>query len=80
MEEEIRSLKEEISLLTSNVELLERKERQRKAMLWVKLLLKIVLILASIYGIYRAYDYLVKEVPNIMEEKIKELNPFSKYT
>ena len=76
MEQEISELKEEISLLTKKVEILENNEKKRKAFGYVKILIKIILTLAIIYGVYRGYEYVVKEIPNIMEEKIKDLNPF----
>ena len=79
MELEIEELKEEISLLTEKVEILERKERQRKSMFYVKLLIKFVLLASAVYGAFKLYDYVVREVPNIMENKIKELNPLNKY-
>ncbi len=80
MESEIEELREEVDLLTRKVELLEKKENQRKAMFYVKLLIKVILILVTIYGAYRAYDYVVKELPSIIDEKIKDLNPLKKYT
>ncbi len=76
MEKEIDSLREEVNLLTKKVEILESKENKRRALGYVKVLVKIIMILAVIYGVYRGYEYVVKEIPQIMEEKIKELNPF----
>ena len=78
MEEEIRELKDEISLLTRKVEILESKENKRRAYAYVKILIKIILVLAVIYGVYRGYEFVVKEIPNIITEKVKELNPLKK--
>lgn len=80
MEEEIRELRQEISILNKKVEILEHKESKRRAYFYLRLLFKIILILALAYGVWRGYEYVSKELPNIMEEKIKELNPLKKFT
>ena len=79
MELEIQELKEQISVLTEKVEILEKKENRRKAFTYAKILIKVILIIVTIFSIYQGYQYLVKELSNIMEEKIKELNPLNKY-
>jgi len=78
--EELEELKEEVELLNRKVLILEKKENKRKAMVYVKILVKIIITLAIIYGVYRGYEYVVKEIPHIMEEKIKELNLVKKNT
>ncbi len=78
--EELEELKEEVELLNRKVHILEKKENKRKAMVYVKILVKIIITLAIIYGVYRGYEYVVKEIPHIMEEKIKELNLVKKNT
>ena len=80
MEREIEELKQELMILNKKVEILERKENTRRVISYVKVLVKIILIMALAYGAWRGYEYVVKEVPNIMEEKIKELNPLKKFT
>ncbi len=80
METEIRELRQEISILNKKVELLEKKENKRRAYFYLRLLFKIILIFAVVYGVWRGYEYVVKEIPNIMEEKIKELNPLKRFT
>ena len=80
MEEEILELKEEIGLLREKVNILERKENNRKAYGYLKILSKIILIGVLAYGGYRAYRYVIDELPNIIEEKIKDLNPLKKFT
>lgn len=80
MEREIEELKQEIVVLTKKVEMLEKKENQRRIAFYLKLLFKIILIGLFAYGVWRGYEYVSKEIPNIMEEKIKELNPLKKFT
>lgn len=80
MEREIEELKREITVLTKKVEMLEKKENQRRITFYLKLLFKIILIGLFAYGVWRGYEYVSKEIPNIMEEKIKELNPLKKFT
>jgi hypothetical protein len=77
MDLELQALKEEVSLLTQKVEILEKKENRRKAFTYVKILVKVILILGAMYGIYWGYQYLSKELPRMMEEKIKEINPIN---
>ncbi len=78
MEKELDDLRDEIDYLTKRIETLESAENKRKAAFYIKLLVKIVLVCLFAYGVWRGYDYVVHEVPNIMEEKIKELNPLKK--
>ena len=80
MEREIEELKQELMILNKKVEILERKENTRRVISYVKVLVKVILIAALAYGAWRGYEYVVNEVPNIMEEKIKELNPLKKFT
>ena len=77
MEKEIMELREEISLLTRKVEILERKENNRKAFGYVKILAKGIMIAALAFGAYWGYKYVVNELPNIIVEKVKDLNPLS---
>ena len=80
MELEIEELKEEVELLSKKVEILEKKENYRKAYSYTKVIIKIVLIGLFAYGAYLGYEYITKELPNVIEEKIKDLNPLRKYT
>ncbi len=73
MEDEIMELKEEIGFLSHRIEILEKTEKKRHAFFYVKILVKVILILLSVYGIWKGYEYLSKEIPSIMEEKIKEI-------
>ena len=74
MERELEELKEEVSLLTKKVEILEKKENRRKAATYVKILFKVILIIAVIYGAYWGYNYVSKELPNIIVEKVKDMS------
>ena len=65
---------------TEKQEILEKKENQRRVYFYLRLLFKIILILGVAYGIWKGYEYVVKEIPNIMEEKIKEINPLKRFT
>ena len=80
MNSEIEVLREEVNLLARKVEILEKKENHRKAYAYLKVLVKVILIAALSYGVYWGYKYAVKEIPNIIEEKIKDLNPLKKFT
>ena len=76
--EDIEKLEEEITILKKRISVLERKENNRKALSYIKIIIKVILIVAFLFGIWRGYEYLVHEIPNMMEEKIKDLNPFKK--
>jgi len=76
--EDIEKLEEEIIILKKRISVLERKENNRKALSYIKIIIKVILIVAFLFGIWRGYEYLVHEIPNMMEEKIKDLNPFKK--
>ncbi len=76
--EEIEELKEEIEVLNKRIGILERKENNRRALNYIKIIIKVVLIVAALYGIWRGYEYVVHEIPNMLEEKIKDLNPLKR--
>lgn len=76
MKDEVLELKEEIEILNKRISILEKKENRRRAFTYIKILVKVLLIGALIFGIWKGYEYVTHEVPNMMEEKIKELNPF----
>ena len=75
---EIDDLKEEIEILKKRINILEKNENRRKAYKDTKIIVKIILIVFIFYGMYKGYDYVVHEIPNMMEEKIKKINPFKK--
>ena len=75
MENEIMELREEINTLNARIDSLETINRRRKAFTYAKILVKVALILLTIYGVWRGYEYVTSEVPKMLEEKIKDLNP-----
>lgn len=78
MNNEVLELKDEIELLNERISVLEKRDNRRRSLSYIKIIIKIVLIGAIIFGIWRGYEYVVHEIPNMMEEKIKDLNPFRK--
>lgn len=78
MSDEVLELKEEIETLNKRISVLEKRENKRRALAYIKLAIKIILIGAIIFGIWRGYEYVSHELPNMVEEKIKDLNPFRK--
>ncbi len=74
MEKELDELREEVALLNKKVSILEKKENNRKALGYLKILFKVILILAVIYGSYRAYNYVVNDLPDVIVDKVKDLS------
>ena len=75
MNSEVNKLKEEIELLNKRINVLEKKESRRRSLIYLKALGKLLVIGALVFGVWRGYEYVVNEVPRMMEEKIKDLNP-----
>ncbi len=78
MNPEVEKLKSEIELLKKRINSLEGRENRRRAFKYFKMIIKICLIGLILFGIWRGYDYMVNGIPNIIEEKISDLNPFKK--
>ena len=78
MSEDVLELQNEIETLNKRISVLEKRESQRRALSYLKLIIKILLIGALAFGIWKGYEYVVHEIPNMMEEKINSLNPFKK--
>lgn len=78
MERNIEELEEEISLLKKRISILEGKENRRKAFSYAKIIVKIVLIGLFLFGIWKGYDYIVNEIPQLIQNEINDLNPFKK--
>ncbi len=76
--EEIEDLKNEIEILNKRISILERKENNRRAYKYLKLIIKVVMLLLFAYGLWRGYEYVVNELPNMIEDRIKSINPFNK--
>ena len=75
---EVQELKNEIEFLKKRVSSLEKKENRRTSFKYLKIIIKIILIVLLFYGLWRGYDYLVHGVPDMLNEKIKEIIPFRK--
>ena len=78
MEKEIQSLKKEILILKERINVLEGKEHRRSIKKSFKTLFNIILVGVVVFTIWRAYDYVTNYIPNYLEEKVNELNPFNK--
>ena len=78
MDNELIELKDEIALLNERIRVLEKRDNRRRSLAYVKIIIKIIITCAIIFGIWKGYEYIVHEIPNMMEEKIKDLNPFKK--
>lgn len=76
MDRELDRLKKEISILNERIKVLEGKEHRRSIAKSIKNLINIVLICLVIFGAWKAYDYVTNYIPNYLEEKIDDLNPF----
>ena len=78
MEKEIEKLEQEVILLKKKISILEAKENKRQAFKYLKIFVKLALTIVLLFGIWKGYNYVVNELPNIMEEKINDLNPIKK--
>jgi hypothetical protein len=70
--ENILELEEQIKELEDRVYVLEKHEATRKVKSSVKLLIKVILIIGFILGLFYAYNYVVNELPKIIEREVKE--------
>ena len=70
----VEDLEQEIKILKKRIEILENIENKRKIYKNIHLIIKICLFLLIIYGIYQGYEYITKNIPNIIENQIKEIN------
>lgn len=77
MNNELEALQKEISLLNKRIAVLERKENRRQAYKYFKVLITMALLGVIAFGIWKAYDYVTNYIPNYLEEKIDEVNPFN---
>ena len=78
MEKEIEKLEQEVTLLKKKISILEAKENKRQAFKYLKIFVKLALTIVLLFGIWKGYNYVVNELPNIMEDKINDLNPIKK--
>lgn len=72
---ELAELKNEIKTLNKRISHLENQERKRSAFKRIRLIFKILMILALIYGVWYAYDYVTNSIPNQIKNGITELIP-----
>ena len=77
MEKEVEKLRTEVMILKERISILEGKEHRRGIMKSIKGLFHIILMLGGALLIWKGYDYVTNEVPNYLEEKVNELNPFT---
>ena len=78
MEDNISELEEEIKLLKKRISILEGKENRRKAIGYAKIIIKIVFTVSFIFAIWKGYNYIIKEVPKLIENEVNNLNPIRK--
>lgn len=74
-QDEIDDLREEVELLKRRISLLEKRENSRKAFTYAKLIFKIVLVCALVFAVWKGYDYIVKKVPKLIDDRIKSIVP-----
>ena len=76
MDKEVERLKKEVLILNARIKVLEGKEHRRSIFKSVKFLLGVVILSLVAFGIWRGYDYVTNYLPNYLEDKINDLNPF----
>ena len=75
MENDILELREEIDYLNERINILERKNRRIQSHAYLKIIVKIILLILFVIGILKGYEYISNELPKLVEEKINEINP-----
>jgi len=70
--EELNELQEQVKILEERVYVLERQEATRKVKNWIKILFKVLILVAVVIGSFLAYNFVVDELPKLIENKIKE--------
>lgn len=78
MSSEVEKLEEEIEILKKRINILEKRENRRKALGYIKILEKIIVITLVVVAIWKGYDYVVNGIPKLIENKVSDLNPFKK--
>ena len=77
MDRELERLKKEVLVLNERIKILEGKEHRRSIGKSIKSLFTVAFICLLIFLGWKAYDYVTNYIPNYLDEKIDELNPFS---
>ena len=75
---DIKELEQEIAILQKRVNNLERKENRRVAYKNIRIVLKMLFYGLIIFALWRGYDYIVNGIPDMLNNKIQEINPFKK--
>ena len=70
--EELNELQEQVKILEERVYVLERQEATRRVKNWIKILFKVLILVAVVIGSFLAYNFVVDELPKLIENKIKE--------
>ena len=76
--DDLELLKEEVKYLKKRIEVLEKTENHRRVNRYIRAIIKILAILFLAFAVWRGYDYVVNNIPKIIEEKIKSFNPLKK--
>lgn len=78
MEEEVMKLQKEVAFLEKRIEVLEKREIRRKLTAYAKSFIISLVVAAASYLLWLGYRYVtdkINNIPNMLEEKIKEINP-----
>ena len=75
---DIDELEDEIEYLKKRVSILEKKDNRRTSFKYLKIIIKILFFVLFIFGIWKGYDYVVNGLPNMINDKIREINPFKR--
>ena len=70
MEDEIADLKQEIKILKERISVLEGRENRRRAWNLIKLIVKIILLAATLVLLWKGYDYVKNGLPDYLNDKI----------
>ena len=69
---ELDELQEQVKLLEDRVYTLERRDAARRARGWLSILIKLLIIIALVFGAFYAYNYITNELPRMIENEVKE--------
>ena len=69
---ELEELEEQVKLLEDRIYVLERRDASRRARGWLKILFNLLLIGAVIFGVFYAYNYVINDLPKLIENQVKE--------
>ena len=76
MNKELEELRNEVKVLKERVNVIERRERNRKTRRIIAIIFKVILYAAILIAIWIGYQY-ITNIPSLIGEKIKEANPLS---